>query len=143
MALIRNDLLDRHPTPFSRNSSCEIPFQKRFLFSFNFFMSCAHLISRLPQCIRNALCHFTQYIQLYHLCIYYPFHNYTTYNSKISTITQISSLELNTISSPMAHTHNYIPYNCDIILIQEVPALTYPFPQKSIHSFHQIQAPNT
>ena len=43
----------------------------------------------------------------------------------------------------MTHTHNYIPYNCDIILIQEVHALTYPFPHKSSHSFHQFQAPNT
>ena len=43
----------------------------------------------------------------------------------------------------MAYTHNYIPYNCDIILIQEVHALTYPFPHKSSHSFHQFQAPNT
>ena len=42
----------------------------------------------------------------------------------------------------MAYTHNYIPYNCDIILIQKVHALTYPFPNKSSHSFHQFQAPN-
>ena len=34
----------------------------------------------------------------------------------LSTITQTSSLGLNTISSPMAYTHNYIPYNCDIMI---------------------------
>ena len=43
----------------------------------------------------------------------------------------------------MAYKHNYIPYNCDIILIHEFHALTYPFPHKSSHSFHQFQAPNT
>ena len=111
MVFIRNDLLDRLPTPFFGNSSCGIPFKKTFLFFFQFFVSCTHQISRLPQCIGSALCHFTQYIQLYQLCIYHPIHNYTTCNSTISTITKISSLELNIISSPMAHTHNYIPYN--------------------------------
>ena len=87
---------------------------KTFSFFFQFFMSCTHLISRLPQCICDSLCHFTQYIQhmqIYHHAYIYIIYNYTTCNSTISTITQISSLELNTISSPMAHTHNYIPYN--------------------------------
>ena len=82
-------------------------------------------------------------MKIYHHAYIYIIYNYTTCNSIISTITQISSLELNTISSPMAHTHNYIPYNYDIILVQEVHALTYPFPHKSSHSFHQFQAPNT
>ena len=71
----------------------------------------SHGPHKLPQCIGNALCHFTQYIQLYQVFIYHPIHNYMTCNSKISTITKISSLELNIISSPMAHTHDYIPYN--------------------------------
>ena len=79
-------------------------------------------------------------MQIYHHAYIYIIYNYTTCNSTISTITQISSLELNTISSPMAYTHNYIPYNCDIILLQEVHALTYPFPHKSSHSFHQFHA---
>ena len=41
----------------------------------------------------------------------------------------------------MTYTHNYIPYNCDIILIQEVHALTYPFPHKSSHSHQTIPMP--
>ena len=82
-------------------------------------------------------------MKIYHHAYIYIIYNYTTCNSTISTIIQISSLELNTFSSPMAYTHNYIPYNCDIILIQEVHALTYPFPHKSSHSFHQFQALNT
>ena len=82
-------------------------------------------------------------MQIYHYAYIYIIYNYTTCNSTISTITQISSLELNTISSPMAHTHSYISYNCDIILIQEIHAITYPFPHKSSNSFHQFQAPNT
>ena len=55
-----------------------------------------------------------------------------------STITQINSLELITNSSPMAYTHNYIPYNCDILLIHKVHALTYSFPHKSSHSLQTI-----
>ena len=82
-------------------------------------------------------------MQIYHHAYIYIIYDCTTCNSTISIITQISSLELNTISSPMAHTYNYIPYNCDIILIQEIHSLTYPFPHKSSHSFHQFQAPNT
>ena len=46
-------------------------FSKTFSFSFQFFMSCTHLISRLPQCILNALCHFTQYIYTQHMQIYH------------------------------------------------------------------------
>ena len=34
-------------------------------------------------------------------------------------------IEQITISSPMAYTHNYIPYNCDLMLIHKVHALTY------------------
>ena len=42
--------------------------------------------------------------------------NHITCNLTISTITQISSFEQITISSPMTYTHNYISYNCDIML---------------------------
>ena len=72
------------------------------------------------------------------LCIYYQFCNHTTCNSNLSTITQISSLEQITISSPMAYTHNYIPYNCDIMLTPQAYALTYLFPLNSSHSFQPI-----
>ena len=96
------------------------------------------LISRLPWCIRNALCSLnTIYIPIYSLCNILKFSIHTTCNSTIAIITQISSLEQITISSPMVCTHNYIPYNCDIMLIHKVHALTYPFPHKSSHSFHQ------
>ena len=38
----------------------------------------------------------------------------------------------------MAYTHSYIPYNCDILLIHKVHALTYSFPHKSSHSLQTI-----
>ena len=41
----------------------------------------------------------------------------------------------------MSYTHNYIPYNCDILLIHKVHALTYPFPHKSSHSLQTISMP--
>ena len=103
----------------------------------------SHLISRLPGAHEMHYPISTIFIPIYIKCIYSQFYNYTTGNSIISIITQISSLEQITISSPMTYTHNYIPYNCDILLIHEVHALTYPFPHKSSHSFHQFQAPNT
>ena len=43
----------------------------------------------------------------------------------------------------MTYTHNYIPYNCDLVLIHKVHALTYQALYNSSHSFHQFQAPNT
>ena len=115
MVLIQNDLLDRLPTPFSGKSSCEIPFATMFVFQKIHFMH-SHLISRLPGTYENALCLFNHFIPIYIICIYSQFYNHTTCNSTISTITQISS-------SPMAYTHNYILYNCDIILTPQ--ALTY------------------
>ena len=63
---------------------------------------------------------------------------HTTCYSNLSTITQISSLEQITISSPMAYTHNYIPYNYDIMLTPQAYALTYLFPLNSSHSFQPI-----
>ena len=83
----------------------------------NFHVMHSHLISRLPDAYENALCHFNHfYTNIHQICIYYQFYNHTTCNSTISTITQISSLEQFTISSPMDYTHNYIPYNCEIML---------------------------
>ena len=115
MVLIRNDLLDRLPTPFSGKSPCEIPFATMFVFKKIHVMH-SHLISRLPGSYENALCFFNHFIPIYIICIYSQFYNHTTCNSTISTITQISSFERITISSPMAYTHNYISYNCDIML---------------------------
>ena len=86
----------------------------------------------------NALCHFNTIRPIYPICIYYQICNHTTCYSSLSTITQISSLEKITISSPMAHTHNYIPYNCDIMLTPQAYALTYLFPLNSSHSFQPI-----
>ena len=122
MVLIRNDLLNRLPTPFSKKSSYEIPFATMFVFQKIHVMH-SHLISRLLGAYENALCLFNHFISIYILCIYSQFYNHTTCNSTISTITQISSFERITISSPMAYTHNYIPYNCDIMLTPQ--ALTY------------------
>ena len=122
MVFIRNDLLDRLPTPFSGNSSCEIPFKNVFVFlsifhvmhSPNFYATPVHMKCIMP---------FQSFSTNISICIYSQIYNYTTCNSTISIVTQISSLELNTISSPMAYTHHYIPYNCDIILTHQ--ALTY------------------
>ena len=47
MVLIRNDLLDRLPTPFSGKSSCEIPCATMFVFQKIRVMH-SHLNSRLP-----------------------------------------------------------------------------------------------
>ena len=47
MVLIRNDLLDCLPTPFSGKSSCEIPFAIMLVFKKIRVMH-SHLISRLP-----------------------------------------------------------------------------------------------
>ena len=76
----------------------------------------SHLISRLPGAHEMHYAISTIFIPIYIKCIYSQFYNYTTGNSIIITITQISSLEQITTSSPMAYTHNYIPYNCDIML---------------------------
>ena len=76
----------------------------------------SHLISGLPGAYEMHYAISTIFIPIYIKCIYSQFSNYTTCNSIISTITKINSLEQITISSPMAYTHNYIPYNCDIML---------------------------
>ena len=80
----------------------------------------------------NALCHFNTIQPIYQIC------NHTTCNSILINNSQISSLELITIPFPMAYTHSYIPYNCDIMLIHKVHALTYSFPHKSSHSLQTI-----
>ena len=122
MVLIRNDLLDRLLTPFSGKLSCEISFATMLVFQ-KIHVIHSHLISRLPGAYENALCLFNHFIPIYIMCIYSQFYNHTTCNSTISTITQISSFERITISSLMAYAHNYIPYNCDIMLTPQ--ALTY------------------
>ena len=60
MVLIRNDLLDRLPTPFSGKSSCEIPFAIMFAFQKIHFIH-SHLISRLPGAYEKAFCHFNHF----------------------------------------------------------------------------------
>ena len=105
---------ENHPVKFL-SQSCSFFRKTRVMHS--------HLISRLPGAHEMHYAISTIFIPIYIKCIYSQFYNYTTGNSIISTITQISSLEQITISSPMAYTHNYIPYNCDIMLIPQ--ALTY------------------
>ena len=159
MVLIRNDLLDRLPTPFSRKSSCEIPFATMFVFQKIHVMH-SHLISRLPGAYENTLCHFNHFfIPIYQICIYSQIAFTPHVIQYGSTNTQICSLELFnihqtspklahlsnsqshlqwptqtiifhiieqiTISSPKAYTHDYIPYNCDIMLTHRAYALTY------------------
>ena len=105
----------------------------------------SHLISRLPGAYENALCFFNHFHTNISNAYILNFFSITpqVIQQYGSTNTQISSLELIKIPFPMTYTHNYIPYNCDILLIHEVHALTYPFPHKSSHSFHQFQEPNT
>ena len=129
MVLIRNDLLP----PFSRKSSCEIPFATMFVFQKIHVMH-SHLISRLPGAYEMHYSISTIFIPIYQICIYSHIWNHTTCNSTISTtITQISSLEQITISSPMTYTNNYIPYNCDIMLTPQTYALAYLFLINSSH----------
>ena len=153
MVFIRNDLLDCLPTPFSEKSSCEIPFAIMFVFQKIRVMH-SHLIPRLPGAYKNALCHFMSFMLIYsyiyiYIYIYINiFKSHTTcyvISSQVtpiyqfwSTITQINSLKLITNSSPMTYTPNYIPYNCDLMLIHKLHALTYPFPHKSNHSLQTI-----
>ena len=132
MVLIRNDLLDRLPTPFFGKSSYEIPFATMFVFQ-KIHVVHSHLISRLPGAYEIHYAISNIFIPIYQICIYSKIWNHTTCNSIISTITQISSLEQITILSPMAHTHNYISYNCDIMLTPQTHALTYLFPINSSH----------
>ena len=105
---------ENHPVKFL-SQSCSFFRKTRVMHS--------HLISRLPGAHEMHYAISTIFIPIYIKCIYSQFYNYTTSNSIISTITQISSLEQITISYPMAYTHNYIPYNCDIMLTPQ--ALTY------------------
>ena len=96
--------LENHPVKFL-SQSCSFFFRKTRVMH-------SHLISRLPSAYENTLCLFNHFfIPIYQICIYSQIYNYTTCNSMISTITQISSLEQITISSPITYTHNYIPYN--------------------------------
>ena len=85
----------------------------------------SHLIYRLPgayECIMPFQSFLYQYIKY----AYIPKFTITPHVIQfLSTITQTNSLGLNTISSPMAYTHNYIPYNCDIMLTHQAYALTY------------------
>ena len=134
MVLIRNDLWDRLPTPFSGKSSCEILFAIMFVFQKIRVMH-SHLISRLLGAYENALCHFMSFMLIYshiyikifksHTTCYVISTQFTPIYNFWSTITQINSLELITNSSPMTYAHNYIPYNCDLMLIHKVHALTY------------------
>ena len=75
MVLIRNDLLDCLPTPFSVNSSCEIPFATMFVFQ-KFHVMHSHLIPRL---LRSYAMHYvisTQFIS--HMKIYHHAYIYIT-----------------------------------------------------------------
>ena len=139
MVLIRNDLLDCLPTPFSEKSSYEIPFAIMFVFQKIHVMH-SHLISRSPSAYEM---HYAISIIFLYKYITYAYILNFTFTSYViqqygSTNTQISPLEQIIISSPMAYTHNYIPYNCNIMLTHQAYALIYLFPLNSSHSFQPI-----
>ena len=98
-------------TQFSGKSSCEIPFAIMFVFQKIHVMH-SHLIYRLPGAYEMHYAISIIFIQIYHLSYILKFtftpHVIQQYGS---TNTQIISLEQIIISSPMAYTHNYIPYN--------------------------------
>ena len=111
MVLIRNDLLDRLPTPFSGKSSCEIPFATMFVFQKILVMH-SHLISRLPSAYEMHYAISIIFIPMYIKYAYILKFTFTPHVIQSgSNNTQIRSLEQITISSPLAYTHNYIPYN--------------------------------
>ena len=111
MVLIRNDPLDYLPTQFSGKSSCEIPFATMFIFQKIHVMH-SHLISRLPSAYEMQYAISIIFIPIYIKYAYILKFTFTPHviQSGLNN-TQISSLEQITISSPMAYTHNYIPYN--------------------------------
>ena len=75
MVLIRNDLLDCLPTPFSGKSSCEIPFATIFIFQKIHIMH-SHLIPRLPRAYEMHYVISTQFIS--HMQIYHHAYIYIT-----------------------------------------------------------------
>ena len=75
MVLIRNDLLDRLPTPFFGNSSCEIPFTTMFIFQ-KFHVMHSHLIPRLLRAYEMHYSISTQFIS--HMQIYHHAYIYIT-----------------------------------------------------------------
>ena len=94
MVLIRNDLLDRLPTPFSRNSSCESPFATIFVFQKIHVMH-SHLIPRLPRAYEMHYALSTQFVshmQIYHYAyIYITKAHKTCYAHSSSISPKISS----------------------------------------------------
>ena len=101
----------------------------------------SHLISRLPSAYEMHYAISTQSIQYIKYAYIIKFTITPHVIQCLSTITQISSLELSTIPFPMAYTHNYIPYNCDIMLTYQAYTLTYYFPHNSNHSLQTISNP--
>ena len=79
IVLIRNDLLDCLPTPFSENSSREIPFATMFVF-LKIHVMHSHLISRLPGAYEMHYVISTQFIS--HMQIYYHAYIYITKEHK-------------------------------------------------------------
>ena len=94
MVLIRNDLLNRLPTPFFGNSSREIPFTTMFVFRKIHVMH-SHLIPRLPRAYEMHYAISTQFIshmQIYHHAyIYITKAHKTCYAHSSSILPKISS----------------------------------------------------
>ena len=137
--------------PSFGKSSYEIPFATMFVFQKIHVMH-SHLISRLPSAYEMHYAISIIFIQIYIKYAYILKFTFTPHVIQSgSNNTQISSLEQITISSPMAYTHNYIPYKQfhlqwpihtiifhiieQIMLTHQAYALTYLFPLNSSHSF--------
>ena len=136
MVLIRNDLLDRLPTPFSGKSSCEIPFATMFVFILIHVMH-SRLISRLPsayECIMPFQHNLYKYIDYAYILKFKITPHVIQQYQPSPKLAHLSKSQ----SHPMAYRYNYILYNCDIMLVHKVHALTYPFPHKSSHSLQTI-----
>ena len=101
MVLIRNDLLDRLPTPFSGSSSCEIPFATMFVFQKIHVMH-SHLFPRLPRAYEMHYALSTQFIS--HMQIY---HHAYIYKTKAHKTCYAHSSSISPKISPHGLIYNY------------------------------------
>ena len=105
MVLIRNDLLDRLPTSFSGNSSCEFSFATMFGFQKIHVMH-SHLISRLPRAYEMHYVISTQFIS--HMQIYH--HTYI-YITKAHKTCYAHSSSISPKINPHGLIYNYEQFN--------------------------------
>ena len=139
MVLIRNDLLDRLPTPFLGKSSCEIPFATMFVFQKIHVMH-LHLNSRLPSAYEM---HYVISIIFIQYINYAYFTNYihTTCNLTWINHHQTSSLELFNIhqtSPKLAHLSNsqsHLQWPTHTIIFHIIKQFTISSPKAYTHNY--------